>query len=268
LYISSGDSGAQGNPHGFAECLWKKPADSNPATCGASTGTQYYLLGKILRIDVDNRGATPTPEMCGSTGISPAEYSIPTANPHTGTANTCDEIWLHGFRNPWRFSIDRQDGRVVIGDVGQGAYEEITVEPAGNGGRDHGWSRCEGRHYYDASGSGTTCPGTSSTVGPVIEYGHGVGVAVAGGFVYRGPIGPLNGIYFYADASASNTLWWANASGTVWDGGTGAQNNTGLSVGGIYGFGEDQAGNVYVAEGNGKVSRLTSEMIFKNGFQQ
>ena len=266
LYISSGDSGAQNNPHGFAECLWKKPADNNPSTCGTGSGTQYYLLGKMLRIDVDNRGGTVSADMCGSNGISPAEYSIPASNPHTGTTNTCDEIWSHGFRNPWRFSFDREDGRMVIGDVGQGQYEEITVDPVGVGGRDHGWSRCEGRHYFDTSGSGTTCPATTSTVAPVAEYSHGAGdCAVSGGFVFRGPIAMMRGIYFYGD-SCTGRLWWANSNaGATWD--AGGQNNTNLSSTGIYGFGEDEAGNLYVAQSNGNVSMLTSEMIFKNGFE-
>ncbi|ANB19442.1 PQQ-dependent sugar dehydrogenase [Dokdonella koreensis] len=266
LYISSGDSGAQGNPYQFAECLWKKPASSGSA-CGATGGTQYYLLGKILRIDVDTRGGAVGAEMCGSNGISPAEYSIPAGNPHAATSSTCDEIWAHGFRNPWRMSFDRATGDLVIGDVGQGTYEEITVEPAGVGGGDHGWSRCEGRHYYDASGSGTTCPGTTGTIAPVIEYAHGEGCAVSGGYVYRGPATAFHGTYFYGD-SCSSRLWYATASGPTWD--TGGIQMTSPASGNIYGFGEDEAGNLYIARSNSTIWRIDIELgdaIFADDFE-
>lgn len=265
LYFSSGDGGPQNNPHGFAECLWKKPADSNQASCGTNpNGTQYFLLGKILRIDVDNRGGAVGADMCGSSGISPAEYSIPPGNPHVGTSNTCDEIFLHGFRNPWRFSFDRANGNLVIGDVGQNTYEEITVQAAGVGGSDHGWSRCEGRHYFDASGSGTTCPATTGTIAPVLEYSHGSGCSVTGGFVYRGPSSRLNGTYFFGDA-CTGALWYATAGApeTIWSPGL---NNTTLSVGLTYGYGEDEVGNVYIAQGNGVVRKIVSDFIFDDGF--
>jgi glucose/arabinose dehydrogenase len=266
LYVSSGDSGDQNNPHGFAECLWKKPADSNQGSCGTNpSGTQYYLLGKMLRIDVDTRGAAATADMCGSNGIAPAEYSIPAGNPHTGTSNTCDEIWSAGYRNPWRFSFDRQDGRLIIGDVGQGSWEEITVSASGVGGQDHGWSRCEGRHYFNAPGSGTNCPAITSTVAPVIEYGHSSACAVSGGFVYRGPYVPMRGTYFYAD-SCSSDLWWSESTGATWDSG-GINRLTGLGTGSVYGFGEDEAGNVYITRSNGQVHRITTDGIFADGFQ-
>lgn len=266
LYYSMGDGGSQGNPHGFAQCLWKKAADGNPATCGTSTGT-YFMLGKIMRIDVDNRGGAVTSEMCGSTGISPAEYSIPADNPHVGTSNTCDEIWLHGFRNPWRFSIDRETGNLVIGDVGQDRVEEITVQAAGVGGSHHGWSQCEGRRPYP-SGTVTTCPATTGTVAPVIDYLHSTfGCAVSGGFVFRGPSARLRGTYFYGDSCESSVMYaTAGLPATEWSP-AGLQDTT-LNVGGgtIYGFGEDEVGNIYVAKSNGIVYRLTSDYIYDNGF--
>jgi glucose/arabinose dehydrogenase len=266
LYVSSGDSGAQNNPHGFAECLWKKPADNNRNSCGTNpSGIQYFMLGHMLRIDVDNRGGTVTPDMCGSSGISPAEYSIPANNPHVATSNTCNEIWASGFRNPWRFSFDREDHRLIIGDVGQGSYEEITVSADGVGGLDHGWSRCEGRHYFTTSGSGTTCPSVSSTIGPVIEYDHTNACAVTGGFVYRGPYAPMRGTYFYGD-SCSSDLFWSESTGSTWDSG-GINRMTGLGTGSIYGFGEDVDGNVYITRSNGQVHRITTDQIFEDDFE-
>ncbi|HSX61540.1 MAG TPA: PQQ-dependent sugar dehydrogenase [Tahibacter sp.] len=266
LYISSGDSGDQNNPHGFAECLWKKPADNNRNSCGTNpSGIQYFMLGHMLRIDVDTRGGAVGNDMCGSSGISPAEYSIPGANPHVGTSNTCDEIWASGFRNPWRFSFDRLDHRLIIGDVGQGSWEEITVAPDGAGGLDHGWSRCEGRHYFTTPGSGTNCPSATSTIAPVIEYGHSSACAVTGGFVYRGPYVPMRGTYFYGD-SCSSDLWWSESTGGTWDSG-GVNRLTGLGTGSIYGFGEDVDGNIYITRSNGQIHRITTDQIFEDDFE-
>lgn len=265
LYYSMGDGGSQGNPHGFAQCLWKKAADNNPASCGTSAAT-YFLMGKILRLDVDNRGGAVTSEMCGSSGISPAEYSIPASNPHVGTTNTCDEIWLHGFRNPWRFSIQPGTGNLVIGDVGQDRVEEITVQTAGVGGSNHGWSQCEGRRAYP-SGTATTCPATTGTVAPVIDYLHQTfGCAVSGGYVYRGPSARLRGTYFFGDSCESSIMYaTAGLPQTEWSP-TGLQ-NTGINPGGtVYGFGEDEAGNLYVGMSNSTVHKIQSDFIFDNGF--
>lgn len=264
LYYSSGDGGPQNNPHGFAECLWKKSNDSNPANCGVGTPT-YYLLGKMLRLDVDNRGGAVTADMCGSNGITPAQYSIPASNPHVGTSSTCDEIVAHGFRNPWRFSFDRATGDLVIGDVGQNTYEEVTVQPAGTVGGDHGWSRCEGRHFFSASGSGTACPATTGTIEPVLEYSHGFGCSITGGFVYRGPSLRLNGTYFYGDACTGGLFYaTAGAPGTLW---SASVLNTTLAGGSsTYGYGEDEAGNVYIAQSGGTVLKIVSDFIFDNGF--
>lgn len=264
LYYSMGDGGPQNNPHGFAQCLWKKAADNNPGNCGSGTPT-YYLLGKLLRIDVDTRGGAVTADMCGSNGISPAQYSIPPSNPHVATSNTCDEIFAHGFRNPWRFSFDRATGDIVIGDVGQNQYEEVTVQAAGVAGGDHGWSRCEGRHYFSPSGPGTDCPATTGTIAPVIEYSHSFGCSVTGGFVFRGPSRRLQGTYFYGDACTSG-LRYATAGSPGVDWSPGGVQSTGLAVGASYGYGEDEAGNLYIAESGGTVRKIVSDFIFDDGF--
>ena len=88
----------------------------------------------MLRIDVD----------------SGAPYAIPASNPFVGPGNPLDEIWALGLRNPWRFSFDRLTGAMWIGDVGQEAWEEIDLEPAGDpGGRNWGWRCKEGTHIYN-----------------------------------------------------------------------------------------------------------------------
>jgi glucose/arabinose dehydrogenase len=161
LYIGLGDGGSGGDPRGN----------------GQSLGT---LLGKILRIDVD--GAAP--------------YAVPPSNPFVGRAGAMGEIWSYGLRNPWRFSFDATSGAMWIGDVGQDAWEEIDVEPAGVGGRNYGWNRMEGTHCYPA---GSACDTTGLTR-PLLEYPHRPDCSVTGGYVYRGSAMPeLDGTYFYGD---------------------------------------------------------------------
>src|SRR6266480_6733106 len=92
------------------------------------------LLGKMLRIDVD--GASP--------------YAIPATNPFRNTPGARPEIWAYGLRNPWRFSFDRQTGDLFIADVGQGAREEVNLQPAASaGGENYGWRRMEGTSCFN-----------------------------------------------------------------------------------------------------------------------
>ncbi|MEO8019142.1 MAG: PQQ-dependent sugar dehydrogenase [Pseudomonadota bacterium] len=154
------------------------------------------LLGKILRIDVS-----------GTTGSRP--YRIPADNPFatnplcnldgTGTQD-CPEIFAWGFRNPWRWSFDRQGGQLWLGDVGSHAREEVDrVVLGGN----YGW-RC----FEGTLATSLNC-GTPATplAPPVAEYEHPLGQAVTGGFVYHGTAIPaLVGRYVFADYS-SGFVW-------------------------------------------------------------
>ena len=87
-------------------------------------------------------------------GNPPNGYTHPGRQPrlhdgHPPITNALPEIWSFGLRNPWRYSFDDvgpgATGALVIGDVGQGAREEIDYEPAGRGGRNYGWSIVRGR---------------------------------------------------------------------------------------------------------------------------
>lgn len=264
LYMSAGDGGVQNDPNGFAMCLWKKAADSTPANCGTGTPT-YYLMGKILRIDVDTRGGEVTSEMCGSNGISPAQYAIPADNPHVGTSQTCDEIWLHGFRNPWRVSFDRETGDFWIGDVGQNNVEEIDLRLRGSTEPTfYGWRCKEGSTTFTTA---NVCATPPANVLPVLEYTHTSGrCAVTGGFRFRGPVAMLRGMYFYAD-SCSSEIWAARPGvGNSWISSLWRKDATGYGT--YSGFGEDQYGNLYVANNaTSKVYRISSDRIFDNGFQ-
>jgi glucose/arabinose dehydrogenase len=258
LYMSSGDAGQQNGTNGFAECLWKKPADGDPGNCGGDAAVRYFLRGKMLRIDVDTRGADATSEMCGAATGAPAEYAIPPGNPHLATSQTCDEIFLHGFRNPWRWSFDRETGDLWIGDVGQGQREEIDFRAAGSTEPwFYGWHCMEGTLRFN---SANICadPLPANTL-PLMEYATAGGrCAVTGGYRYRGPITDLRGMYVFADSCSSEIFFAQPDESDVW---THAMWRDDANGYGTYsGFGEDEAGNLYVAHtASDKVYRFHSE---------
>src|SRR5262249_30282022 len=139
LYIGTGDGGDQYDDHG-------NDHHHNAQDLGK-------LLGKLLRIDVDDTGAQP-------------------------------EIFAFGLRNPWRFSFDREERSVWTADVGQNEWEEIDTGPEGETGRNYGWAAVEGDNHCPRSPD-QTCT-LSGSILPVFEYDHGQGCAVVGGYVYRG----------------------------------------------------------------------------------
>ena len=191
------------------------------------------LLGAMLRVDVD--GGDP--------------YAIPADNPFAGRADARGEIWALGLRNPWRFSFDRGGPRLYIADVGQNAWEEIDIVNAAEVGLNFGWNVMEGTHCFSAA----TCDQAGLTL-PAVEYGHDQGCSVIGGYVYRGSaIQFLAGHYLYSDWCRG----WLRSFRL--DGEGAVTEHTEWPVGDIgnpLGFGEDAAGEVYVASQNGRVYRL------------
>ncbi|MFD0967375.1 PQQ-dependent sugar dehydrogenase [Plantactinospora endophytica] len=145
---------------------------NDPFKSGQDLGT---LLGKIVRIDVNRTcGAKP--------------YCVPSDNPFVRTRGARPEIWVYGLRNPWRFSVDRVDGSLWIGDVGQGLIEEINHIRPSQRGANLGWSCREGTPVFDQE----QCrPGVRYT-DPVFEYPHFMteSCSVTGGVVYRGSATP------------------------------------------------------------------------------
>ena len=174
-------------------------------------------------------------------------YGIPGSNPYKGNDEACDEIWASGLRNPWRWSFDRSTGDLLIGDVGQNAWEEVDFQPSSSsGGEYYGWSCMEATHEYDAS----RCDG-STMVAPVLEYAHADGnCSITGGYRYRGPIAGMRGLYFFADYCTGN-IWYATPAGDNWS--ARLWRATGLNVSS---FGEDEAGNLYVVDLNGGIYRF------------
>jgi glucose/arabinose dehydrogenase len=189
------------------------------------------LLGKILRIDVD----TPP-------------YGGPPSNPFG------NEVWAYGLRNPWRFSFDRVTQDLWIADVGQNLWEEVDFQPAASiGGENYGWRLMEGTHCFNPS---TNCQ-QAGLVLPVLEYSHAGGAcSITGGYVYRGARYPrMSGIYFYGDY-CSGAIWGAARQN---DGTVSSQLLLSTRLA-ISSFGEDQNGELYVADLKGAVYRLTDNL--------
>ncbi len=199
----------------------------------AQNGNQ--LLGKVLRIDVETE--------------SPVTYTVPASNPFVGLAGFRPEIWALGLRNPWRFSFDRQTNDLFVADVGQSNFEEVNFQPASSaGGENYGWRIMEGFHCFNP----LNCMPNSLTL-PVVEYDHNFGCSITGGYVYRGATYPrMQGLYFYGDF-CTGRIWGLRQVTGVWQATELLDTNIGIST-----FGEDEQGNLYVANyNNGTIFSVT-----------
>lgn len=197
-------------------------AAGDPFKNGQNTNAK---LGKVLRIDINNGDP----------------YSIPADNPFG------NEVWAYGLRNPWRISFDQATGDLWIGDVGQGAWEEIDFLQAGSpGGANFGWSIMEGNHGYDGE------PDLSLLL-PVAEYSHDFGCSVTGGYVYRGSMPEWNGVYLYGDY-CSGIIWGLLSANGTWQ----SQSLFDMDVT-ITSFGQDDAGEIYLVSDSGEVYILAKK---------
>ena len=199
LYVATGDGGSGGDPENRAQDM-------------------RSLLGKMIRIDVDQRGAKP-------------------------------QIVALGLRNPWRYSFDRLTGDLTIADVGQSSLEEINHTPRGTTGLlNYGWDVYEGRAKFEDKPLG---PGTLRQ--PVLQYGRSEGCSVTGGLVYRGKgAKAAYGRYFYGDYCTGN-IWSAKLSGS---GATGLRKER-FRISNVTSFGEDAAGELFAVSHVGTLYRLT-----------
>jgi glucose/arabinose dehydrogenase len=224
LYIALGDGGMaddQGPGH-------------VPGGNGQDTST---ILGKIARVDI-NGDAFPAE--------ADRNYAIPPTNPFVGQEGL-DEIFASGFRNPFRMSFDRGTGQLIVADVGQNDIEEVDVVTVGG---NFGWPLKEGSFRFDQNGdsNGFVTDDTSGLppdlIDPVLQYDHDEGVAVIGGFVYRGSVVPeLVGKYIFGELAGPDE----NGRLFVGDLEAGAfEQLTTLSGLVLKGFGEDEAGELYV----------------------
>lgn len=242
LYVAIGDGGSTGP-------LWP----NDPQNHAQRDDT---LLGKMLRIDIDNPNA-------------PLLYGIPASNPFAAPGNPRDEIWAFGFRNPWRFTFDRLTGDKYIADVG-GMREEVDFEPAADpGGRNYGWSCMSGTQCGNAAAC--TCNAPTLTL-PLHEYTTGASKAIIGGYVYRGAAIPdLRGTYFFADFATSQ-IWSFVRTGA---GVTQFTDRTAellppapyLFWNGITSFGQDGRGEIYLCDIGGQVYRIVPDFPVQTGLQ-
>ncbi len=213
LYIASGDGGSGGDPQQNGQNL-------------------NNLLGKILRIDINNTSAGNN-------------YAIPSDNPFVGRANVRPEIWAWGLRNPWRFSFDRINGELWAGDVGQNAWEEINLITKGG---NFGWGDMEGESCYRER---PNCS-TADKIKPLHVINHDNGsCSVTGGYVYRGAMYPsAYGKYFFTDYCASTIMSIARSTN-----GALTVGNHGALAANIVSFAENNQGELYAlgqASGKGK----------------
>jgi hypothetical protein len=243
------------------------------------------LLAKLLRLDV--RGADPaaTPPECDAEG----GYGVPLGNPFAGETAGCGEIWAYGLRNPFRFSVDRATGDLWLGDVGQGAWEEIDYLPADyyplapDGAVNFGWKCREGCEtltcpatdcpgFLVDTGAPSTCgfpvdvdpgPDATSYWDPVLCHRNGGGgagprwQAVIGGYRYRGGrIPALAGAYLYSDAYCDQL--WRTTSIPVDDPAatTSACLHAFPDQSFLYSFAEDRLGELYLLHGDGTIRCL------------
>ena len=155
-----------------------------PYPCGGLTHTAIYAT---IQLRDEHR---ITPDAVAHVDVDvPPYYAIPPSNPFAAQTcdgagtGTCPEIWAYGLRNPWRFTFDRLTGDQLIGDVGQGAREEVDWQPAGTpGGRNYGWRAMEGTLCTGLIAN--ACP-PPNYVGPILEYAHDAvgGIALGVGVV-------------------------------------------------------------------------------------
>lgn len=212
LYIATGDGGAGGDP-------------------GNRGQNKSELLGKILRIDIDHK----------------APYTIPKSNPFVNRAQG-QEIFAWGFRNPWRFSFDKNTGALWAADVGQNQWEEIDLVKKG---KNYGWRIMEGLHCFKPSNA---CNTEGLTL-PIAEYAHKFGrCSITGGYVYRGQQVPhLLGTYVFGDYCSGEIMGLVDTQITV-------LLSSGLR---ISSFGEDEAGELYVVDHGGGIYRIADSMTEK-----
>lgn len=219
LYVATGDGGGAGDP-------------------GNNAQNTSSLLGKILRVDVSS-----------VTDTHPTGFVVPAGNPGLPRP----EIWSYGWRNPWRFSFDLGaggTGAMIVGDVGQGAREEVDYERAGQAGRNYGWRYMEGSLPYAGSAPAGLAP-------PAFDYDRTAGRSITGGYIYRGALFPeLQGRYIFGDY-VTRRIWSLAINPT-----TGVARPEDLvehtgelaaatPLGGISSFGVDARGEMYVVDHTG-----------------
>jgi len=230
----------QVGPDGFLYAGIGDGGGANDPNCFAQNGQS--LFGKLLRLDVrQNLNQAPF-------------YGIPSSNPFLAPNDPADqirdEIWALGLRNPWRFSFDRSNGDLFIGDVGQNAVEEVDLHrAAAAAGQNFGWKVMEGNTCLSMDGcaAGTPICNSPSFMLPIHTYTHVTGdSSITGGYFYRGSaVADLVGRYVFGDYCTGSIRTLRETSPNVW---TVQPLVSGAAF--LTTFGQDSAGELYTAAGN------------------
>lgn len=218
LILALGDGGSGGDPQNNGQNL-------------------QTFLGKFLRVD-PRRPAPGKP------------YGIPPDNPFVGREGALPEIWAYGLRNPWRISFDRETKDLWVGDVGQNRFEEINfVPPPAQSGANYGWSKYEGNERFK-----DVQIDESKLVKPVHVYSlAGGNCAVTGGFVYRGEVNALKGVFLYADVCGGVV------KGFKIQGGQAVEHKDYFPAERVVSFGEDSSGQVYLVSLSGPLFKIVKK---------
>ncbi|MEO5916499.1 MAG: discoidin domain-containing protein [Luteolibacter sp.] len=250
LNITCGDGGDSGEGGGLTG------AD------GALSRTQklnFGLFSGLFRIDVDNNSAkshairrqpqSPANKPAGWPASSTQGYGIPNDNPWLDPAGSMlEEYFGLGLRSPHTAHYDAMLGEIWVGDVGEGAREEMTRLVKGGNAQ---WGYREG----SVSGPGTAAsPAIGIENPPVVDYSHVTGNCIIGGMRYRGAK--------WADLLGGKILYGDNGRGRIWtstlDGSGGAPVTElmvdGFSTGsksGLANFCTDNEGEIYLMNLNG-----------------
>ncbi|MEL7208392.1 MAG: PQQ-dependent sugar dehydrogenase, partial [Actinomycetota bacterium] len=199
-----------------------------------SSQDETNLFGSILRV-------VPT--------VSAGEpYEIPPDNPFAGEGGEVrEEIYVQGVRNPWRFALDPDTGDLWVADLGEDAFEELTLVPAAEiAGANLGWD------FKEASRPFRNPDETpDDLIDPQYEYDRDDGCSIIGGVVAEDPALPaVEGGFVFGDL-CTGVLRVAHA-----DGGEVEVRSLGVAVPAVVSFGQDRAGRTYVLSLTGKLLRL------------
>lgn len=232
LYIATGDGGSSGDPEGNAQNL-------------------SSLLGKILRLDINEK-----------------LYKVPEDNPFIAQNDARGEIWAYGLRNPWKFSFNYLDSIIFIADVGQNSWEELNIQYLKSSGLNYGWNIKEGMEIYKDNNT------EINLIDPIIQYSSNasygktlaglkqsidaIGCSITGGYIYDGEIEIIKGQYFFADY-CTGKVWsiknYMSPEFEIIDWTTELVGNKKQLY--ISSFGKDLLGNLYIADHNGSIYKIT-----------
>jgi glucose/arabinose dehydrogenase len=206
LYLGLGDGGSAGDPQKHAQNLKSH-------------------LGKILRIKIEPKG-----------------YSIPEDNPFKNSPGVKPEIYAYGLRNPWRFSFIPGTNQIIVGDVGQNAFEEVSIVESGD---NMGWSIFEGNSLFQNA----KAPANFKHKAPLFTLKRNESLSITGGYVYKGnSIPELKGKYIFGDF----------AFGTVWSYDFESKERLKIAQSAaLASFAEDASGELYIVSLGGEIFKFT-----------